>query len=290
MDIVSEALGSVRVGRAEACWVTGAGAWGFRYRGYPVSGFHILIRGRAWLITGEDEPRALEPGDVVFTAAGAAHGLSHAPGNLESLPEAVLGGVAAGEADAVFLCGAYWLEHGRPHPYLRSLPGVMAVSPDYGRDQRLRAIVGLLEAEVSEAAPGDGVSRPALLDLLLTQLLRDWLARHPDESGLGDPAVAAAVRLIRERPGEAWTVEQLSEHAGVARREFTRRFTQAAGAPPRAYVTRTRLALGARLLRESDAPLAAIARRVGYSTEFAFGGAFRREYGVSPGRFRKQDS
>ncbi|MFI5842566.1 helix-turn-helix domain-containing protein [Catenuloplanes sp. NPDC051500] len=39
-------------------------------------------------------------------------------------------------------------------------------------------------------------------------------------------------------------------------------------------------------LRETDVPLAAIARRVGYSTEFAFGAAFRREYGIAPGRFR----
>ncbi|MEO3789648.1 helix-turn-helix domain-containing protein [Nonomuraea sp. B10E15] len=41
------------------------------------------------------------------------------------------------------------------------------------------------------------------------------------------------------------------------------------------------------LLRESDAPLAAIARQVGYSTEFAFSAAFRREYGMSPGGFRR---
>lgn len=35
-----------------------------------------------------------------------------------------------------------------------------------------------------------------------------------------------------------------------------------------------------------EEPLATIARQVGYSTEFAFGVAFRREYGISPGRFR----
>jgi AraC-like DNA-binding protein len=47
-----------------------------------------------------------------------------------------------------------------------------------------------------------------------------------------------------------------------------------------------RLSCAARQLRETDAPLAVIARQVGYSTEFAFAAAFRREYGVSPGRFR----
>ncbi|MGI3199186.1 helix-turn-helix transcriptional regulator [Streptomyces sp. GLT-R25] len=62
------------------------------------------------------------------------------------------------------------------------------------------------------------------------------------------------------------------------------------GKPPMTYLTGRRLSHGARLLRETKAPLATIARQVGYSTEFAFGAAFRREYGISPGRFRDLES
>jgi AraC-like DNA-binding protein len=58
------------------------------------------------------------------------------------------------------------------------------------------------------------------------------------------------------------------------------------GLGPHDYLTGVRLSRGARLLRETDAPLASVARQVGYSTEFAFGTAFRREYGISPGCFR----
>ncbi|MER6443159.1 AraC family transcriptional regulator [Streptomyces sp. NPDC001185] len=288
MDVVSDVISSVRIGRAEACWVTGAGAWGVHYPGYPVSGFHILIRGGGWLITSTGEPRALAPGDVVFTAAGAPHGLSHAPTTLELLAPAVLDGAdpRIADADTVFLCGAYWLTRGSAHPYLRSLPDVMAISPDYDRNRNLRALVDLLDAEVSGAVPGDEVSRPALLDLVLTQILREWLAQHPAEDGVGDPAIAAVVRRIRTSPETPWTAQQLSEQVGLPRREFARRFAEATGRPLRAYLTESRLARGAHLLRESDTPLAAIARRVGYSTEFAFGAAFRREYGIPPGRFR----
>jgi AraC-like DNA-binding protein len=49
------------------------------------------------------------------------------------------------------------------------------------------------------------------------------------------------------------------------------------------YLIGWRLSFAARLLRETQAPLAAIARRVGASTEFAFANAFRREYNVPPG-------
>jgi AraC-like DNA-binding protein len=56
------------------------------------------------------------------------------------------------------------------------------------------------------------------------------------------------------------------------------------------YLIGWRLSSAARLLRQSDAPLAAIARKVGYSTEFAFAAAFRRRYSVAPGRYRAADS
>jgi AraC-like DNA-binding protein len=39
----------------------------------------------------------------------------------------------------------------------------------------------------------------------------------------------------------------------------------------------------ARLLRESDAPLGEVSTRIGYTSEFAFANAFKREYGTAPG-------
>jgi AraC-like DNA-binding protein len=75
----------------------------------------------------------------------------------------------------------------------------------------------------------------------------------------------------------------------LSRTSFTTRFTALIGQTPSAYLAGWRMARGAQLLRETKAPLATIARQVGYSTEFAFSNAFRREYGISPGRFRTAD-
>ncbi|WP_342744006.1 AraC family transcriptional regulator [Amycolatopsis saalfeldensis] len=104
------------------------------------------------------------------------------------------------------------------------------------------------------------------------------------------PAIAAALRQIHEHPEHPWTVAGLGELAGLPRTACTRRFTELVGQSPMRYLTGWRLGRGARLLRETDASLATIARQVGYSTEFAFAGAFRREYGVAPGRFRHAPS
>jgi AraC-like DNA-binding protein len=55
-----------------------------------------------------------------------------------------------------------------------------------------------------------------------------------------------------------------------------------------AYLTWWRLLIAARLLRDGDAPLAAIARQVGYSSGFAFANAFRRHYRMAPGQYRRR--
>lgn len=250
----------------------------------------MLVRGDAWLITADKQPLALRPGDFVFTPFGATHGLSHAPSSLEALPPAVMSDdfPDPDPADVELLCGAYWLDHGQVHRYLRSLPDVIAISPDYDRNPQLRSLADLLSAEVSDAGPGTEVTRPALLDLVLTHVLRQWLEQNrPAEwPEITDPSIAAVLHEIHTSPDRLWTVRLLSETAGMSRTVFAKRFTTLVGQPPMSYLTSWRLTYGARLLRETDVPLAAIARQVGYSTEFAFGGSFRREYGISPGRFR----
>lgn len=58
--------------------------------------------------------------------------------------------------------------------------------------------------------------------------------------------------------------------------------------PPLTYVTWWRLTLAARLLRETDTSIDTIAARAGYASRFAFAGAFKREFGVPPARYREE--
>ncbi|MTD56521.1 AraC family transcriptional regulator [Amycolatopsis pithecellobii] len=291
VDVIGEAMGTLRVGNPYARKVKESGSWGLRYAAFAGSGFHIVSRGRGWLITPSGSPRALKPGDVVLVLSGAEHGLSHAPSALGDLPWAKFSAepAAPGPADFEALCGAYRLDRGQVHHYFTALPEIIAVSPDYEHDPQLRVLAELLHADTADSRPGTSVTRPALLDLLVVHVLRRWLEQNgtPEWPQVSDPAVVTALRCIHGDPRKAWTVQQLSETAGLSRTVFTRRFISVLGTSPRAYLTTVRLTRGARLLRETAAPLATIARQVGYSTEYAFGGAFRRVYGVSPGRFRK---
>ncbi|MGW4975090.1 AraC family transcriptional regulator [Streptomyces mirabilis] len=290
MDILSEAIGSARIGRADVRRVEESGSWGMRFAAFVGSGFHMVLRGSAWLITAAGRPLELRAGDVVVTPFGTEVGFSHTPCLLNNLPLVSVKGDSrsSDQADVEFLHAGYFLDCGGVHPYLKLLPEVLAVSPDCVRASQLRLLAELLAEGVTDTEPGSGATRSALLDLLLTHALRQWLEqdRQVGPPDVGDPAIALALREIHASPQKPWTVQQLSATVRMSRTAFTKRFTVAVGKPPITYLTGWRLGYGARLLQETSAPLAAIARQVGYSTEFAFGAAFRREYGIAPGRFR----
>ena len=68
------------------------------------------------------------------------------------------------------------------------------------------------------------------------------------------------------------------------------RFTHFVGVPPMQYLTRWRLALAARMLREGREPIIRIAERSGYESEGALSRAFKREFGVPPASWRRAES
>jgi AraC-like DNA-binding protein len=86
--------------------------------------------------------------------------------------------------------------------------------------------------------------------------------------------IAEALRGIHEQLERPRTVQQLSTVARMSRSTFIRRFGATMGTSPMAYLV------------ETTAPLITVARRSGYATPFAFTYAFRRKYGVPPGRYR----
>ncbi|MEW9533039.1 helix-turn-helix transcriptional regulator [Microbispora sp. NPDC049125] len=158
-----------------------------------------------------------------------------------------------------------------------------------------RRAVDLLGGELDHPRLGADTIVPALLDMLLLYILRAWFdeqTEHGTTTGwaaaLGDPAISAALHALHRDPALPWTVETLGSQAGLSRAAFSRRFTTLIGQPPLTYLTWWRMTAAARLLRETDAPLAEVATRIGYTSEFAFATAFKREYGIAPGKYRRQ--
>jgi AraC-like DNA-binding protein len=112
-------------------------------------------------------------------------------------------------------------------------------------------------------------------------------SRRP-AAALRDRGITAALQAIHGDPAGPWTVEELGRRAGLSRAAFARRFTMLVGQPPLAYLTWWRMTTAGRLLREDDVPLRTVAHRAGYASEFAFAKAFKREYGMAPGQYRRR--
>jgi AraC-like DNA-binding protein len=91
---------------------------------------------------------------------------------------------------------------------------------------------------------------------------------------------------MHAEPARQWTVADLAAEATLSRSAFARRFTDQLGVGPLAYLTEWRMALARERLRDSDDRLAAVARSLGYGSEFAFAAAFKRHHGAAPGRWR----
>ncbi|MFD4246289.1 AraC family transcriptional regulator [Streptomyces sp. NPDC058525] len=283
--------------------------WAMRIEDRAPLSVVTMVRGSAWLLPDAGERVRISPGDVALVRGPAPYTVADSPGTPvqirvgpdqrcstlegEDVSESMLLGVRTwgegqqGEGSAVMLSGTYQAPSEIGRRLLGALPTIV-VRPAGAADATL---IALLASEISRDEPGQDLVLDRLLDLLLIGVLRAWLAA-PGSGAPGwyraqsDPVVGPALRLLHEDPAHGWTVEELALRTGVSRASLARRFTDVVGEPPVAYLTGWRLTLAADLLREPDATVATVARRVGYGSAFALSTAFKRVRGVSPQQFR----
>lgn len=120
---------------------------------------------------------------------------------------------------------------------------------------------------------------------LLTTLVDNAAAESslPDER---DP-VSCAMHFIQQKYAEPISLDDVAAHANMSRYHFSRLFKKACGYPPHEYLILTRLNRAKHLLKTTDLPVKAIARKVGYQNESSFTNAFTDRVGIPPTLFRK---
>jgi AraC-like DNA-binding protein len=267
-----------------------------------------MLRGEGWVRHSEAaEPVRMVPGDVLVLRGPAPYvladdpatepGLLIQPGDCCTTPdgtdmceELALGvrtwGLRLDDPTAL-LSGNYQLKGDLSARLLDVLPPVLVLR----KGEWDGALLSLVATEIVKDAPGQQMVLDRLLDLLLVSVLRAWFARPEAQApawyrAQSDPVVGVALRLLHEQPAHGWTVAALAAKAGVSRAALARRFTELVGEPPMTYLADWRIDLAARLLRDPDATLGAVARRVGYADGFALSAAFKRLRGMSPAAYR----
>lgn len=97
-----------------------------------------------------------------------------------------------------------------------------------------------------------------------------------------DPAMALGASML----GDGHTPGAVARALGLNPSHFARAFRAAHDCSPSAYTNRRRLAWAAELAMHTDAPLASIACRAGFSDQSHMSNRFARELGISPGAVR----
>jgi AraC-like DNA-binding protein len=303
-DLLTEVLGLLHLRGELFCRSTFTAPWRLRFPARPEAYFRFVETGACWIVPEDGrEPVLLRQGDLALLPHGHGHGLCDDPRSALASPDCfrrAQGGPeycegpawGGGGAASRVLCGVFHLERPEGHPLFRCMPPLIHLSADR-TPPGMEALLALMAEEAKAARPGVQAIVTRLLEAVFIQALRAWTST-PCACGkewlaaLDDPPVYAALDLIHQAPEQPWTVASLSERVGLSRSPFAARFSGKVGLPPLAYLTQWRMRVAARLLRERNLGLAQVSARVGYASEAAFSRAFKQQFGLSPGAYRRE--
>ncbi len=311
VDVMGEILEAVHLRTAIFGKLDLGAPWRLRLPARDYLSFYVIARGGAWLDLEEDPRRpahgastiALSAGDAVILPLGSAHELrdvdrSDVPAqafDYDACPRTVPHAAKLGGDGPVtsVIAGHFTLGSAPRNALLASLPpaihlpaGAVSASP------QLAGLVPLILSETASPGAGSSIVLARLADLLFVHALRLWISTAGRSAcglrAVTDPAIGASLRLMHARPAEPWTVEQLASAVAMSRSAFAARFTELVGEPPLQYLSRWRMTLALKHLRDGDAGIADVAEAVGYANPVAFSKAFARMQGMGPGAARRE--
>ena len=282
MDDLSELMRHMRLQTRVFHHSTHCGQWVLEGEYERKAMFHLVAVGRCMLhIDDGADDIALQAGDAVLFTSPCDHRL--------------ISSIDATDSDAtLLLCGYFEFDSPLSTVLLASLPAQLLLRHGASRERMATgAPAALLQLIVTEAevdGPGSTVLMDKLADALFMYAVRQCLDDGTVQRGLlkalSDPYVGPVLTAMHQQPQQPWSVASLAAKIHLSRAAFARRFVEAVGISPLAYLTRLRMQLAKTALAERGISVAEASVLTGYATEAAFSRAFKRIYGCSPGAVR----
>lgn len=119
----------------------------------------------------------------------------------------------------------------------------------------------------------------------------DHAEKKEKTSQVSEPAliyVRSAVDYINLKFCETISVSIIAEHCGVDRSYLSKIFKHATGLTLQEYLIQFRVKKAMQLLKESDLSVQHVSYSVGYNDPFTFSKVFKKQTGVSPSEWRKE--
>jgi AraC family transcriptional activator of mtrCDE len=275
--------------------------WVLDHDGTPhgVAPYHLIVRGEAQAHgagAGADG-LMLQTGDIIVFPHGDAHRLHVGDPALASAQNGAPGLLRFQRNDGDgpqtdILCGEFRFDADGSVGLLAALPPVLVVRTAGRPDaQSLRHLIRMLQEEAEAPRGGSDAIIRQLASALFALLIRTWLEQALAVPGLfgvlAERRLQTALNGMLTAPEKPWTLEDMAAASHMSRATFARLFKQAANATPAEVLTQLRMARAARLL-DDGRQAGDVGEAVGYQSEAAFNRAFKRQYGVGPGAYRRR--
>ena len=301
MDPLSDVLSLLKPRSYVSAGFDAGGEWSVQFPNqHKLIKCYAVISGGCWLaVEGVPDAVRLEAGDCFVLPSGRpfrlASDMALTPVDAGTIfPPARAGGVVTLNGGGnLFIVGSRFAVSGEHAGILlEMLPPIVHIRKE--SDQAaLRWSVERMMQELREQQPGGFLVAQHLAHMMLVQALRLHLAEGLAANGVGwffalaDKQMSAAISAIHEDPAYRWTLQELSERAGMSRSTFALRFKETAGETPMEYLARWRMLLAGDRLANSSDSIAVIALSLGYESESAFSTAFKRVMGCSPRQYSR---
>jgi AraC-like DNA-binding protein len=267
-----------------------------------VIAFHFVAAGCMQLRVEASDPIEVRSGEIVMLPHNSVHHFGSELNSTPTLAREILqppqnGSLArivygGGGETTQLLCG--FLGCDTPFsPLLTALPAILKLNVGITASGAwIESSFRFAASEIAAGRLGSTTVLAKLSELLFVEAISQYVASLPAGrqgwlAGLRDPQVARALALLHASPFEEWTAESLAREVGVSRSAFAERFSSLVGQPPMQYLTLWRMHLAAQQLREGRSSVAQVGFGIGYDSEAAFSRAFKRQFGESPGAWRK---
>ena len=268
-----------------------------------VIAFHFVAAGSMQLRAEDGDAMEVQAGEVVMLPHNSSHlfgsELTSSPAFAREIVQPPQNGRLArivyggGGKATQLLCG--FLGCDTPFsPLLTALPTMLKLNVRVTASGAwIESSFRFAASEIAAGRLGSTTVLAKLSELLFVEAVNQYVSGLPAErrgwlAGLRDPQIGSALALLHARPIEDWTAECLAREVGMSRSAFAERFSSLVGQPPMQYLALWRMHIAAQHLREGRRSVAQIGFGIGYDSEAAFSRAFKRQFGASPGTWRKQ--
>ncbi|UUO07162.1 AraC family transcriptional regulator [Blastopirellula sp. J2-11] len=118
------------------------------------------------------------------------------------------------------------------------------------------------------------------------ELLHNYVLNfaHPQRQ---DERLTKIWSIVEHRLDEPWTLGALAEIGCVSKEHLRRLCLTSLGRSPVQHVTFLRMQKAASLLRSTNLTIEAVARQLGYASQFSFSDTFQRWFNCRPSKFRE---